>query len=180
MTRRIETLGILAACLSMLLDARVEGAVESGKVRHIMVAQEVETAKAPEIEDKVLDISAAYYWSLQAQGRLRKVWEEGEHIRLKTLSVRDYRDSGEMRVLKQALEDREAKLKGFQNALFQFVSNGIAIPHFPESALTVFRERLRRLTNLHFQTRDEWIDWYKNNKDYLALSADATHLVVRE
>jgi hypothetical protein len=151
--------------------------VWSGEAGHLVVDESAKRDKTP-VAKQVPEVSAIEYWSFAASGALRDSFEKDGFLYMTAWIPPE--GEQEFRTKKSGLADRHAKLAGFRHALAVLVLDGVAIKQIRGPALEKRMERLRDLTALPFQNREQWISWFERNKNNLELSADGTHLIVGE
>lgn len=141
----------------------------------LVVDEEAKRARAP-IAEAVQEITPTYYWYLQARDWLKEVHEAGESISGQAWTEHGYT---KFRVAKSVLSDRAAKEQGYKDAVRAYIVTDAASPTVTGAAAEKFMTRLRELTDENFREREEWLQWWTENADRLALSEDGQRLVVR-
>lgn len=147
----------------------------SDEANHLVVVEKAKQSQSL-IDKEMLEISATEYWSQWAQGSLRNVREKSNFL----LATAWFSPHGEqeIRVRKASLRNRADKQKGFYHALSVLILGNISAPNISQASLNILNQHLQKLTQLLYTNPEDWIKWYKRNKDQLELSSDGTHLVV--
>jgi hypothetical protein len=146
----------------------------SDTVGRLIVDEKGKLARTP-VTEKVGGITATHYWFLQAREWLKDVRDDGEFI-----SGQGWTEHGyiKFRVPKSVLRDRAAKEEGYKEAVKGYIVGGVALPGLKDETAEKFIVRLRELTGEEFLGREEWVQWWEENKDSLVLSEDGQRLIV--
>lgn len=148
----------------------------SDKEARLVVSAQAKEAGRPIVEE-IEEISPSDYWYLFARGWLEDVKEQAGFIRAKAwIPPEGYQ---KVRVRKELLDNRQKKQEGYVRAMKNLILDGLALPQLQGKELEKVMARVRSLTDVNYESRDEWIQWWNNNQDSLVLSEDGERLTVK-
>ena len=152
----------------------------SGREGHLVVDEDAKRRGAP-VAESFLDLTAEEFWRLEAKAKSRDAELELEERAGSLVGESSDPHGGyRFRVPKEALNDRAAKQRGYISAVRDAIEDGLALPEAGPESQRIFMERLSRLTDRSFDTREDWLSWWERNKDRLVLAEDGQILVTRE
>jgi hypothetical protein len=128
------------------------------------------------VREDALALDAEEYWFYSARGWILEAEPVGDFLFGSVLiPPHDFN----FRVDATALDDRDAKERGYRRALDNLFVDGLLLAELQGDSLDRLIARIAAITGQTRADRDAWVSWWNENRGRLVLSPAGDRLVVR-